>query len=98
MPCSDDYLRDLLHACGLSSLVQRLADEENWGQSLSLGEQQRIAFLRVFLKKPAWVFLDEATSALDRANEEAMYGLLRVYCPREHRRQYCASPLFAAVP
>ena len=61
--------------------MQRLADEENWGQSLSLGEQQRIAFLRVFLKKPAWLFLDEATSALDHANEEAMYGLLRVYCP-----------------
>lgn len=81
MPCSDDYLRDLLRACGLSSLVQRLADEENWGQLLSLGEQQRIAFLRVFLKKPAWLFLDEATSALDHANEEAMYGLLRMYCP-----------------
>ena len=44
---------------------------------LSLGEQQRVAFARFFLKKPAIAFLDEATSALDEENERFLYEKLR---------------------
>ena len=46
---------------------------------LSLGEQQRVAFARLFLKKPAIAFLDEATSALDEENERFLYGKLRAF-------------------
>ncbi|MEM6252571.1 MAG: ABC transporter ATP-binding protein/permease [Cyanobacteria bacterium P01_D01_bin.156] len=45
--------------------------------SLSLGEQQRLAFARILLKSPTYVFLDEATSALDLANEASLYGHLQ---------------------
>ena len=44
---------------------------------MSLGEQQRLAFARILLSKPAIVFLDEAISALDEAGEAALYTLLR---------------------
>ncbi len=36
---------------------------------MSLGQQQRLAFARLLLHKPKWVFLDEATSALDDDNQ-----------------------------
>ena len=43
----------------------------------SLGEQQIIAFVRVLLRRPDYVFLDEATSALDVNSEQRVYHLLR---------------------
>ena len=38
----------------------------DWANVLSLGEQQRVSFARLFLK-PLIAFLDEATSALDES-------------------------------
>ena len=61
--------------CGLEALVPRLAEEERWDRILSLGEQQRLAFARLLLHRPRWVFLDEATAALDEANQAAMLSL-----------------------
>lgn len=48
---------------------------------LSPGEQQRVAFVRVFLQQPDLLFLDEATSALDEPTEAALYGQLRRRLP-----------------
>jgi putative ATP-binding cassette transporter len=44
---------------------------------LSLGEQQRVAFARLFLRRPQFAFLDEATSALDEDNQSRLYELIR---------------------
>jgi putative ATP-binding cassette transporter len=49
----------------------------DWTNVLSLGEQQRVAFARLFLKKPVIAFLDEATSTLDEENERFLYEQLR---------------------
>src|SRR5215472_7447253 len=68
---------DALRAVGLPELVDRLDEEANWAQRLSIGEQQRVAFARVLLVRPQVVFLDEATSALDEAAEMSLYRLLR---------------------
>jgi vitamin B12/bleomycin/antimicrobial peptide transport system ATP-binding/permease protein len=70
-------LAEALRAVGLPQLVDRLDEEANWAQRLSIGEQQRLAFARVLLAQPEIVFLDEATSALDEAAETALYRLLR---------------------
>jgi vitamin B12/bleomycin/antimicrobial peptide transport system ATP-binding/permease protein len=70
-------LADALRAVGLPHLVERLDEEGNWAQRLSIGEQQRLAFARVLLARPEIVFLDEATSALDEVAEMALYKLLR---------------------
>jgi len=62
---------------GLGSYASQLDVVDNWGQRMSLGEQQRLAFARVLLVRPALLFLDEATSALDEAGEARLYGLLK---------------------
>jgi vitamin B12/bleomycin/antimicrobial peptide transport system ATP-binding/permease protein len=72
-----DNLAEALRAVGLPELVDRLDEEANWAQRLSIGEQQRLAFARVLLARPEIVFLDEATSALDEAAEISLYRLLR---------------------
>lgn len=72
----EEILSPLLVECGLSHLMEKTDTEADWSHILSLGEQQKLAFVRVFLRKPKWVFLDEATSAMDEETEEKMYRLL----------------------
>jgi vitamin B12/bleomycin/antimicrobial peptide transport system ATP-binding/permease protein len=49
----------------------------DWGNVLSLGEQQRLSFGRFLFANSKMAFLDEATSALDDDNEALIYDLLR---------------------
>ena len=58
-------LERVLKLVGLEKFIAKLDAIDDWSRILSLGEQQRLAFARILLVKPAWVFLDEATSALD---------------------------------
>ncbi len=77
-PTADDLeVVRALKAVDLAHLIGRLDEVDRWSHRLSGGEQQRLAFARVLLTKPATVFLDEATSALDEAGEALMYRLLR---------------------
>lgn len=69
----DDELKEALTACRVSRLAGMLEQFSDWGQALSLGEQQRIAFARMLLLEPDWLFLDEATSALDEDTERIVY-------------------------
>ena len=66
----------VLRLCGMEQFIARLDETADWSHILSLGEQQRIAFARILLVRPAWAFLDEATSALDEAREKALYAML----------------------
>jgi putative ATP-binding cassette transporter len=77
----DSEARSVLEAVRLGQFAPRLDEEGHWGQTLSLGEQQRLALGRALLAKPDWLFLDEATSALDEPLEQAMYELLPEYLP-----------------
>ncbi|MGE5200915.1 MAG: ABC transporter ATP-binding protein/permease [Acidobacteriota bacterium] len=74
---SDDALREVLVKVGLGVFADELDVVDLWSQRLSGGEQQRLAFARVLLAKPAVIFLDEATSALDEAAEGEFYRMLR---------------------
>ena len=71
-----EAIREALAACGLTRLLDRLDEERHWSQELSPGEQQRLAFARVLLLKPRWLFCDEASSALDEPTEQALHTLL----------------------
>jgi putative ATP-binding cassette transporter len=68
---------DLVHLPRLADRVGGLDAVHDWDKLLSVGEQQRLAFGRVLVHKPAIVILDEATSALDSGNEASLYARLR---------------------
>jgi vitamin B12/bleomycin/antimicrobial peptide transport system ATP-binding/permease protein len=73
----EERLKRALREVGLDGLVGELNTVENWGQRLSLGEQQRLGFARILLAAPMLLFLDEATSGLDEPWEARLYSLLR---------------------
>jgi putative ATP-binding cassette transporter len=77
----EQAIRDALSAVNLAHLADRLDEEDAWDRRLSGGEQQRLAFARVLLVQPAFLFLDEATASLDPAAEEAMYTLMQQRLP-----------------
>jgi len=76
---SNEDLKKLLDKVQLPRVAELHGGFEavrDWGRILSLGEQQRIAFARVLVSRPKFVFLDEATSAMDVATERLMYDML----------------------
>ncbi len=79
---SDQAVTEALAAVELAALAPRLHEAETWSQTLSGGEQQRLALARALIAKPDWLFLDEATSALDRPAASRMQALLRRALPR----------------
>ncbi|MDE2449600.1 MAG: ABC transporter ATP-binding protein/permease [Gammaproteobacteria bacterium] len=79
---NDERLREVLRLCLLPDLESRLDEERHWGLTLSPGEQQRVAFARVFLQKPDWLFVDEATAQLDEDTERELYTRLAHELPR----------------
>ncbi|HZE60248.1 MAG TPA: ABC transporter ATP-binding protein/permease [Burkholderiales bacterium] len=79
---SDRQIAEALQAVGLGPLAADLERSENWGQVLSGGEQQRLAFARALLNAPDWLFLDEATASLPEEDQEALYRLLKERLPR----------------
>jgi vitamin B12/bleomycin/antimicrobial peptide transport system ATP-binding/permease protein len=78
---TDDEVREALTAVGLAKFSNDLAREENWAQTLSGGEQQRLAFARALLNKPDWLFLDEGTASLPDEAQRELYELLRARLP-----------------
>lgn len=73
---SDEQLLELMEMCQIGYLKDKLDTNADWSHVLSIGEQQRLAFVRAHIQQPLWLFLDEATSALDEATEAKMYAEL----------------------
>lgn len=78
----DDNLAGLLERFGLQNLAGQLDTVDDWSRILSLGEQQRLAFIRILLLRPDIVFLDESTSALDEPREAQAYEILHQLLPQ----------------
>lgn len=78
---SAEQLENVLEICLLTKFIPHLDLTTNWSQTLSLGEQQLLAFARVLLHKPAIVFFDESTSALDEDKEAHIYACIRHHLP-----------------
>jgi putative ATP-binding cassette transporter len=77
----DAIIRGIVEQVNLSDVLARVDGDLDriidWTNVLSLGEQQRVAFARLFLRQPQFAFLDEATSALDEDNQSRLYELVR---------------------
>ncbi|AOZ66625.1 TPA: ABC transporter ATP-binding protein/permease [Haemophilus influenzae] len=73
---------EILNKVQLGHLAEQLEKEQDWTRILSLGEQQRLAFARLILHKPAVAFLDEATASMDEGLEFSMYQLLQQELPQ----------------
>lgn len=74
-------LNQLLQDFGLAELLQRfpqgLATEiSSKGETISLGQQQLIAFMRAVLRKPELLILDEATANVDTVTEKLLDEIL----------------------
>lgn len=76
-PLTDEELVCLMEICQIGYLEDKLDVTADWSHVLSVGEQQRLAFVRAHIQQPLWLFLDEATSALDEETEAKMYSLLQ---------------------
>ena len=78
---SDEQIVEVIKKVNLTDVLERVDGDldrvVDWSNILSLGEQQRVAFARLFLRQPKFAFLDEATSALDEDNQAHLYQLLK---------------------
>ncbi|KAL4445411.1 hypothetical protein ABPG77_011236 [Micractinium sp. CCAP 211/92] len=76
----DDQLRQLLRTVDLEHLLDRDGGAEgavNWGEVLSLGEQQRLGMARLFYHRPKFAILDECTSGVTVDMEERFCELVK---------------------
>ncbi|KTD19318.1 ABC transporter [Legionella lansingensis] len=73
----EEYIAALRAVGGMDDFIPRLDEKRPWSKEMSAGQQQRISFARVLLKKPDWLFLDEATSSLDEESEEHVYRAIK---------------------
>jgi len=75
---SYEEINNSLRKVSLEHLIKEhgLDSVKDWSRILSVGEQQRLGFVRILLNKPNIVILDESTSALDEMNEKNAYKLL----------------------
>ncbi|MEO1590895.1 MAG: ABC transporter ATP-binding protein/permease [Cyanobacteria bacterium J06632_22] len=89
-PIEDAQLNKLIDELGLGHLLNMSTPmmassqtepapepDPRISSKLSLGEKQRLAFVRVYLKSVSCLILDEATSALDLDNEAKLYQSLK---------------------
>jgi putative ATP-binding cassette transporter len=80
---NDKEISETLELVGLGHLTDKLDDEDaKWDRTLSGGEQQRLAFARLFLHKPDIVVMDEATSALDPESQKMLMEKLAERLPK----------------
>jgi putative ATP-binding cassette transporter len=79
---AEEDLRAVMAAVGLGHLALRLDEDADWSVMLSGGEQQRVAFARALLRRPAVLLFDEPVSTLDDAVGRELYRILLERLPQ----------------
>jgi len=65
-----------LEVCELGYLRPYLDETGTWDKRLSVGELQRLAFVRILVVRARWNLVDEITSSIDEELEQHLYGEL----------------------
>ncbi|KAI5066208.1 hypothetical protein GOP47_0018832 [Adiantum capillus-veneris] len=78
-PLTEEEIQELLKTVDLEYLLDRypIGAVVNWGDELSLGEQQRLGMARLFYHKPSFAILDECTSAVTTDMEQRFCAKVR---------------------
>ena len=66
-PLDEERARRVFASLGIEPLLDRVRDldrEHDWGELLSLGEQQLVSFARILLATPRFAFLDRPVTVL----------------------------------
>ncbi|MFA4930889.1 MAG: ABC transporter ATP-binding protein [Patescibacteria group bacterium] len=80
-PSSPEQLEETIKTAGLEKLMARFSDGldtkmQVGDDSISLGQRQLIAFIRVVLRQPELLILDEATANIDTVTEQLLQEIL----------------------
>lgn len=67
---------DALAHLGLQRLTPMLDSVKAWHSELSADEQQKVAFSRALLERPAWILIDEALESLYRETRQQIKDVL----------------------
>jgi len=70
LPAKCDWVRQTVERLELTSLLHRLPGQ------LSLGERQRVAFVRAIAHRPALLLADEPSAALDPPQAQRLFSLI----------------------
>jgi len=71
----DDALKAALERTGLGYLGALLGERQHWYRELSVGEQQCLAFARMLLHRPQWVFIGEAIDLLEEEHRRRVLSI-----------------------
>lgn len=82
LQANDEQIIAAMQLCCLQKYAKDLDYDTDWQATLSPGELQRVAFVRIVLSKPEIIFLDETTSALDEPTEAVLYQAIRKLLPK----------------
>lgn len=81
----DSELIKILEQVRLIEMFQRVGGLDavlDWPNILGTGEQQRLAFARLLLARPNFVFLDESVTAMDQGIADSLYRSLPSFVER----------------
>lgn len=78
---SEDVVIQASKEVGIHDFIMRLPNQYNYevmerGSTLSMGQRQLIAFVRVLVHNPRILILDEATSSIDSESEELIQNAI----------------------
>jgi vitamin B12/bleomycin/antimicrobial peptide transport system ATP-binding/permease protein len=78
-PAADERLTTVLTQLAFGPILDRVGGldaERDWGNILTVGEQQLLGIARILIAQPKFAFLDRATNALSTSRARHVYELL----------------------